>query len=183
MACTNLLTKALTNDCSARPAGGLQVKAWAINRSEIGSVTQIGLAVSAITMIATKVAFPITVSKKEMNAGYDAVVSNTFPDTFNQYFSFQPWQKTAVDIEALKNMNDIVIIVETEGAKEEGRFEIYGLENGLWKSSASKRANDNRGVATFEFTSRAGAEESAPNYVFWDTDYATTLAALVALES
>lgn len=185
MACTKAVTQAITNNCASMPASGLKVKAWIFNRADIDSITHDGsnnLLITAITMTGAKTAFAVTVSKREMNAGYDAVISDNMPDVYTNYWSIEPWAKDSDSLKQLSEMNDVMLIVETNGPKAEGVFEAYGLENGLWKSSASKRANDNRGVPTFEFTSQSGQEESVPNYVFWSTDYATTLAALEALE-
>jgi hypothetical protein len=186
MSCTNGITAAITNDCSAAPTGGMNPKAWAINRTDIASITYDGtkpLMVTGITLAATKKAFPITGFKKTSNVGFDLVVSDTLPDMFTNYFSFQPWAKDAASLANYAAMNDIVIIAEAKGQKTEGCFQIYGLTTGLYKTSGSKRINDNAGVPTFEFASQAGEEETAPNYSYWDTSYATSLADLVALEA
>ena len=185
MACTDLITQAVTNDCASQPVAGAEKKFWVLNRKEISTITEDTnpALITAIAMSSGKQAYAFTAGNRELNVGYDLVASPTFPDVFNHYFSFQPWAKDADSLKELKNMNDIVVIVEAKGEKSEGKFEIYGLKNGLHKSSGSKRVNDNRGVPTFEFTSMEGGEEIHPNNVFWNSDYATTLAALVTLET
>ena len=139
--------------------------------------------VTDITMKTGKRAWPVTGFKKSNNVGFDLVTSDTLPDLYTNYFSMQPWDKDAASIANFRDMNDIVVIAEAKGKQTEGCFQIYGLGSGLYKTSASKRINDNAGVPTFEFQSQAGEEEAAPNYIFWDTSYATSLAALVALET
>ena len=44
-------------------------------------------------------------------------------------------------------------------------------------------ANDNSGVSAIEFATRDDQGEEYSEYVFWKTDYATTLTALVATET
>lgn len=185
MACTTKITKAITNDCDNKPSAGLEVKAWAINRAD-ASFTLDGTKkalVTAITMGGATVAYPVTAVKKEMNAGFDLVVSDNLPDCYKHYFSFQPYTRTAEDVQNLDNMTDIVIVAELKGHKTEGCFIVLGLETGLHKTAGSFRANDNSGVPTYEFATKDGEEEQYSRYVFWSTNYATSLAALVALES
>ena len=185
MTCTTKLAKAIANTCDNKPSAGLEVKAWAINRADAtftldGSVLT---KCTAITMAGVTVAYPITAVKKEMNVGADGVVADNMPDLFKHYFSFQPYSRAAADIQALDNMTDIVIVAELKGTKGEGSFVIFGLETGLHKSSMSFHANDNHGVPTYEFMTRDGEEEKYSRYVFWHTDYATSLSDLVALET
>ena len=60
---------------------------------------------------------------------------------------------------------------------------MLGANNGLWKTAQSAMANDNSGVSTIEFATRDDQGEEYSEYVFWNTSYATTLAALVATET
>lgn len=183
--CSNLITAAIANDCGKQPVSGAEISFWVLNRSEIATITEDTnpALITAITMATGKQAYKFVAGKRELNAGYDLVASENFPDVFAHYASFQPWAKDSDTLAALKDMNDVVVIVEANGVQQEGKFEIYGLHNGLHKTSASKRVNDNRGVPTIELASRSGGEEAYPNYVIWDTDYATTKAAVVALET
>lgn len=184
MACVTTITKAITNSCDNKPAGGLEVKAWAINRRDATftlDTTKKALC-TAIALAGTTKAYPVTAVKKEMNVGSDAVISDILPDCFKHYFSFQPYTRSAEDIQNLDNMTDIVIIAELKGLKTEGCFIILGLETGLHKTAMSFRANDNNGVPTYEFATRDGEEETYSRYVFWDTSYSTSLGDLVALE-
>ena len=188
MSCTNEIAKAITNDCTVKPTGGLESKSWVFNRDDITAVTTDVTNTSIITAITLASggaqAWPVTGFKKTSNAGYDLVVSDTLPDVYTHYFSLQPWEKDGASLENLASMNNIVVIVEQKGlTTDEGKFQIYGLNAGLYKSSATKRVNDNAGVPTYEFVSQSGEEEPTQNNVFWDTDYATTRAKLVALET
>lgn len=185
MACTTKITKVITNDCDNKPSTGLEVKAWAINRSDATftlDATKKALC-TAIAMAGVTVAYPITAVKKEMNIGSDLVSADNMPDSYKHYWSFQPYSRLPEDIQAFDNMTDIVIVAELKGHKTQGCFVIFGLETGLHKTSMAFRANDNNGVPTYEFATRDGEEESYSRYVFGSGVYATDLAVLVALES
>jgi hypothetical protein len=185
MACSSKITKAIANTCDNKPSTGLEVKAWAMNRSEVAfTLDGTDLAnVTAITPTGAAVAYPITAVKKEMNAGFDLVVSDNMPDAYKHYFSFQPFTRDPEYIQVLDNMTDIVVVVELKGHKTLGCFQLFGLETGLHKTSGTFRANDNNGVPTYEFATRDGEEEKYSRYVFGGGTYATDLAALVALET
>jgi hypothetical protein len=185
MACASKIAAAIANTCTIKPSAGVEVKAWAINRVDAtftidGSTETLctGIALSGAT-----VAYPITAVKKEMNVGADAVISDNLPNCFKHYFSFQPYGRSGANIKAMDDMTDIVIVAELKGKKTQGCFAIFGMETGLHPSGMSFRANDNNGIPTYEFATLDGEEESHSRYVFWSTDYATSLAALVALET
>jgi len=185
MACASKIAAAITNSCTNRPAGGLEVKMWAINRAD-ATFTMDGTTetkCTAITMSGATVAYPITAVRREGNVGSDGVVSDILPSAFKHYFSFQPYGRTSADVKAMDDMTDIVIVAELKGKKGEGSFQIFGLETGLHPAGMSYRANDNNGIPTYEFATRDGEEETHSRYVFWATNYADSLAALVALES
>ena len=185
MACTEKIAKVITNSCDTIPVAGFEKKGWIINREDMTATldgTKEAL-ITAIAMAGATVAYPITAIKKENNGGFDLVSADNSPDTFQHYFSFQPFERDAESIQNMDQMNDLVIVCELKGSKTEGCFVVYGLETGLYKSSASQRVNDNLGLPTYEMKSLEGQGERFSRYVFWDTDYATSLAALVALET
>ena len=177
MACTTLLTADIVQDCTKVPVKGLKPKAWVFNRSQ-ATFTKSTNTVSAITMIGGATAFSIEGFKDFMNAGYDAVVAENLPTMYAHYFSMESFAATAAEKANIDKADDIVVVVERNGLQEQGSFVAYGLNNGLWKSSQTKRANDANGVTTIEFASREGMGEEYSEYVVWATDYATTLALL-----
>lgn len=185
MSCASKIAAAVTNSCTNKPSSGIEVKAWAINRADatftMDATTE--TLCSAIALAGTTVAYPITAVKKEANVGSDAVIADNLPNCFKHYFSFQPYDRSALGIKAMDDMTDIVIVAELKGKKGEGSFVIFGLETGLHPSGMSYRTNDNYGIPTYEFATRDGEEETHSRYVFHSTNYANTLAALVALES
>ena len=191
MGCLTGITAEIANSCTKQPKLGLVGKAWAINRADIATTTEDNSTATLITGITLaaggKQAWPITAYRQDIDAGFDLVSSETMPESYKHYFKVEPWDENSAQILNLDNMEDIVVIVERVGNSTkdsgDGAFQIYGLRNGLFKSSASGRANANNGVPTYEFTSRDGQEEDHSKYIFFDTAYATTLAALVTLET
>lgn len=187
--CVLGITAAITNDCTKPPVRGLKTNIWIGN---IGDFTYTEDAsnsnlVDAIANASTKQFYKITSYRQDVDAGFDVVVSENLPEKYSHYFKIEPWDENADQIKNLDNMNGIVVIIEREGGESkdsgDGAFQILGLEHGLYKSSATGRANDNDGAPVYEFTSREGQQEKHSKVIFYDTDYATTLAACVTLET
>lgn len=190
MGCLAGLAASITNDCAKQPTAGLERKVWLINRADIATITHDGVnnhLITAITLNTGKTAFVFTAYRKDVDAGFDEVVRENLPPAFTHYFKMEPWDQNSDQVEELDNMEDLVAIVEKKGDKTydsgDGYFQIYGLQNGLYKTSGTQRLQDNGGVPTYEFGTREGEEEPYSKHIFYDTDYATSLAALVALES
>lgn len=186
MSCVKGITANIINDCDYQPKGGVEETVYAFNRSDIDTITYNATnkhIVEDITLASGKLAYTIKGFKKSSNAGYDMTVNENLPDTFKQYFSFQPWGNDAATVKALDNLSDLVIVTESKnkGVSGNGAFEIFGLETGLYKSSDSKRANDNNGIPTIEMTTQDGEDASVSRHILFDTDYATTKAILVGL--
>ena len=185
MGCLSDITQVIANSCTNVPASGLEVKGWIINRADV-TWTINGANVVLLTaaaMAGATVAYPITAVKKEMNAGFEGVFADNLPDLFTHNISFQPYNRKAADILAMDSIDDLVLVVELKGPKTTGCFIVLGYETGLHLVTMSYRANDNNGIPTYEFATKEGQGEKYSRYIFWDTDYDTTLAALVALET
>ena len=185
MGCTQGISAAITNDCATNlPTTGAKV---AITVFERGNITTIAYAVGSTRIVEditlSNPAFLITGHKKSTNAGHDLVVSENAPDMFTQYLSIQQWGITAADIKALDELGDIVVVVENKnsGVAGDGAYEIYGLETGLFKSSDTRRVNDNLGVGTIELTNQEGEAASFSRHTFFKTDYAATKVLVDAL--
>ncbi len=185
MSCLTGITQAITNLCADVPAAGLEVKAWIINRADVTWTVDGSniVLLTAATMAGVTVAYPVTAVKKEANAGFDAVIADDMPDQFIHNYSFQHFARDAASILALDSIDDIVLVVELKGPKTTGVFQVFGFESGLHLVTMAYRTNDNNGKPTYEFATREGEVEKYSRRVFWDTEYDTTLAALVALET
>ena len=185
MSCLSDIAKVIANTCTNVPSAGLEVKGWIINRDDVTWTIDGSNAVllTAATMAGATVAYPVTAIKKEANAGFDAVIADNLPDLFKHNYSFQPYGRLAADIIALDSIDDIVLVVELKEPKTTGCFIVLGFETGLHLESMSYKAKDNNGIPVYTFATRDGEGEKYSRFVFWDTDYDTTLAALVALET
>ena len=176
----------ILKDCAAPPTAGAEMFAYAFNRRDIDSVTydqSNPRLVTAITLADGAKAYKIENFKKEIDAGFDLVTSDTNIDKFNQYVKFEAWGIDSDTVKALDELSDLVIIVErkNKGADGDGAFQIYGLQTGLYKSSDTMRANTASGKRIIELTNQAEEESTVSYHVFFDTDYATTKAAVEAL--
>ena len=176
----------ILKDCSAPPTAGAEAVAYAFNRSDIVSVTydqSNPRLVTAITLASGAKAYKIESFKKETDAGFDLVTSDTNIDKYNQYVKFEAWGIDSDTVKALDELSDLVIIVErkNKGADGNGAFQIYGLLTGLYKSSDTMRANTASGKRIIELTNQAEEESTVSYHVFYDTDYPTTKGAAEAL--
>lgn len=176
----------IINDCDFTPRAGLETTQTVFNRADIDTITydvSNKNLVTAITLKSGTQAYNIVGFKNSNNAGHDLVVNENAPDSYKQFFSPQVWKIDAETVKALDNLADIVVITENKnkGNAGDGAFEIYGLETGLYKSSDTRRTNDNLGIQTVELTTQDGEDSSVSRHIFFDTDYATTAAAVVAL--
>ena len=176
----------ILKDCSAPPTAGAEMFAYAFNRRDIDSVTydqSNPRLVTAITLADGAKAYRIENFKKEIDAGFDLVTSETNIDKFNQYVKFEPWGIDSDTVKALDELSDLVVIVERKNKGNDGdwAFQIYGLQTGLYKSSDTMRANTTSGKRIIELTNQAEEESTVSYHVFFDKDYATTKAAVEAL--
>lgn len=184
MGCLSDITQVIANSCTNVPASGLEVKAWVINRADVvWTISATNVVLLTAAEMGAALAYPITAVKKEMNAGFDGVFADNLPDLFTHNISFQPYNRKAADILALDSIDDLVVVLELKGPKTTGCFIVLGYETGLHLVSMSYRANDNNGIPTYEFATKEGQGEKYSRYIFWDTDYDTTLAALVTLQT
>lgn len=188
MGCETGIAKVIASTCATAGIGGIEVKVRILNRTDIESVTYDGTypsKVTAMTMKSTKRAWTLTGFKKNLVAGDDLVVSETMPDKYSHYFNFKQFETLAADIENIVALNDVVVIYESKDKTTtgDGVFRILGLQNGLYKSTATMRTNADNGTRNIELTSLEGEAEEYPYYTFHDTSYATTLAAIEALET
>jgi hypothetical protein len=185
--CLDGIKANVLNNCENSPIGGLEINAWVFNRADLTATvdgTNKNL-VTALSVASTKQGYKIQGFKKNLNAGHDIVVSETNVDKYTHYFNFQAWLLDATAVNNLDGLSDLVVVVErlNKMTAGDGAFKIYGLDTGLYKSSDTERANDGDGNRIIEMTSQAGEEPTVSSHIFFDTDYATTKAALDGLLS
>jgi hypothetical protein len=189
MSCYTGLTADITNSCTDVVAGGVEERMWAINRADILSVTYDStnsyLATAITLKTGGKKAYKITGTKNSNNPGYSLVIGENTEDTYQHTCPLIVSKKDADTVKALAELGDVVLIAETI-AKEsdgDGTFRVYGITYGLHKSEETQTSNDNKGQVSLTLQSREGRQEPKPPIVLLDTDYDTTLEALVALET
>lgn len=183
--CAPSITADIINDCKAKPSAGMEQQVWVFNRADITATidgSNANLATS-LDVAATKKGYKITGFRKNMNAGADAVISETAPKKWNQYFSFHSWDVEAAEVGNIDGLDNVVIVYESKakGANTDGAFHMLGYHTGLYVSADAKRVNDNDGVRTLELTNLAGSESPVSEIIVLSTDYATTLSMLNAL--
>lgn len=190
MSCLENVAQSIIADCTVQGVGGVKVKSWllylgddwtftfdATNKSKITGITP-GSGVQAYTL---------TTSRKGLNAGHDRVIEAGRADRFTHYGSFNDYSVKAEDVEAIDKLGNFMLIVEKIDQNPDnagdGVFKAYGVEFGLYPTSDTKRENDANGARVLELTSQDGDSEKYSDYTVFDTDYATTLALLVSLET
>ncbi len=185
--CLTKITKNITSNCQTQKAGGLEVKAWIVNRENLTYVQDATnkVLLTSIGVAATTQLYTLTGVKKLLNAGFDRVPKEDRADVYTHYFSFQQFEIKAEDVENVDNIQDAVVIVENKDKTDDGDgvFEVYGLKLGLYPSSDTRRSNDINGARSLELTSLADQEEAVSRYILFDTDYATTKALIEGLET
>lgn len=188
--CLEKVIKDIVADCTVQGVGGNKVKAWLLNLDDDFSFTFDTTNPSMITSITNGVgvqAYTLTVSRKGLNTGHDRVIEAGRADRFTHYAGFSDYSVKAADVEAIDKIGRFMIITEKVDQKADnagdGVFKAYGVEYGLYPTSDSKRENDANGARVLELTSQDGDTEVYSDYTVYDTDYATTLATLVALET
>jgi len=187
MTCVKGIAGDIISDCSTSGIGGNEIKAWIGNRTELTftyDVTNLSK-ITNIAVTATKQLYTLTGVKKLLNSGFDRVVADDRPDKFTHYFNFQGFEFKAENVENVDSLEDIVVIVESKDKTVDGDgvFRVFGVKNGMYPTSDSMRANDINGARNVEVTSLDGQAEQYSNYTLLSTDYATTLALLVGLET
>jgi hypothetical protein len=189
MSCIQKLAAEILKSCDEQPVKGLEITAWAYNRTEI-AITYDITDTKMITLIAPESGaqgYKIEGMDLDMNAGHSIVPSDTLPDKYLQTFNFAAWLLDYAQTINIDDMRDIVVVVESKnkniGGSGDGTFKAYGVETGLYKSADDHTANDNSGSRLVTLTNKAEQESTVSAHVVFDTDYATTKAMLVATET
>lgn len=189
MGCANL-SAALPITCAAelRP-GGIKKKVWLANLSDISAYTIASNVISAITMSGATTFYAYEGKTDKHSTGAELVVGEAV-NSFKQIVNLVLFTSTSAEdaiVEALCNAVDLVVIAETN----DQQFEVYGLDvvagaagspaGGLKCESATKGS----GVTVNErqpWTLTLSGNLRNVERKFFTTDYATTKAAVIALE-
>lgn len=190
MSCSKLAA-ALPVTCAAlERVGGIKKKVWIGNLADISSYTIASNVVSAITMSGSTLFYAWVGDKDKHSTSCELQVGETV-NSWKQMVNLKIFTSTSAEdaiVESLVEARDLVVIVETN----DQQFEIYGLdvvagsagspEGGLRCESATKSSGATVNERQPYDIVLSGNMQNVERK-FFDTDYATTLAAVVALES
>lgn len=169
MSCSTNLIADIINDCTSRPTRGIYPTAWIMSfegreytlKTVIGEENPVYNEIEQLTAPAINF-YKMQAEKFALNVGSELVQSDVKKNGYIHKFTGIISQ---VGNKMLDTMDGIIVIV-----KKGDKYMCYGLQNGLWKSAQSRMANDNSGLVTVEFASRADMEEDYSEYYF-RTDY------------
>lgn len=189
MSCGSL-TAGLTITCAAlERVGGIKKKVWIGNLDDIASYTISTNVITAITMTASKYFYAFVGNKDKNSTAVELQVGETV-NAFKQIVNLVLYTSTSaeeVTIENLCRAKNLVVIVEAN----DGQFEVYGLDVNAGSASypygglSVETATKNSGVLINErqhwTVSLSGITRNSDRK-FFNTDYATTITAIEALE-
>ena len=184
--CEKIISQAIDQDCANPIFTGLEQVGYIINRGDIASMTRSDSIVSAITMVSAKKAYRIyQETKTPFNGSNTEFAEGAVTNKVNKNVSFvilNDGSKVVENqVEGLLNGEFVVVLARKwVNANEDNKFEIIGSETGAKCTALSKDPNsadtDGGWAVTLTETNAPSAE-----VFFFDTDAATSLAALEAL--
>lgn len=187
--CSSKIVKDIISNCTTQGSPYLEAKAWIFDRETYkNAITYDATNANKITAIASvegEKAYVIYGAKKMLTARSEIVTSLDRDDRYNHFFEFHQFEGAAADLENVDRLNDFFVVVEMVNKFDDGdgTFLAFGVKNGLWKTESTWNSNENDAARSIVAGSLEGAPELYSKYVFLSTDYATTKAALVALET
>ena len=186
--CLSKLTQNIVSNCATQGVGGVEPDyAWVLDRRD-ATITYEAVGSSKITgivMASGTRAWKIEGVKKNLNAGHDVVIAENRGKRWAHRFDFEAFELETAAREQIDAMDDVVVIYERKDKTltGDGTFVAKGAKYGLYNTSDAQDENTAQGARVLSFASMAGQEEPFSAYTFFVTDYATTKAALVTLET
>lgn len=181
------ITANIERNCDVLPVGGVKSKMRLINSEDIATITRDPanpLIVTGITLKTGKKAFTYEVFKRGHKPRFTKV-NGDYGDRYRHEVdtSIQVWDNaTKAQVEGL-NGASLIAIPENLQNTGDARFEIYGLESGLFVADGAVRnLNENDGVYVFTLASDDLSLEAHIPSSFWSSTYSATVAALEALD-
>lgn len=181
--CDIKIANDISSSCTDPLYTGKAKKGYIINKADIASFTESGHIISALTLAASTYAYLVEVNSKTPFQGTATAMNegdmkNDFTNTVTFHIANDGAGFRKDVVEPIAN-GKFIIIVENEwgGTSGDNKFAVYGWQKGLVASGDNTEDADNGGW-TFTLV-----EEGVPvaGYYFYDTDVATTRAALEAL--
>ena len=191
MSCAGLF-QGQSVSCADPLSVGLVQRLFLANLEDVASFTFDGTDVNKVTAIAMKagklfyefegVKQSINVTSEYVPKPYSVAYKSTI-----DFSVFEVDAATRRNLEAMAFQKTIAITFGVNDTSlSDGAFEIHGIRAGLDVITNVRIPSDNETGAAYRVqlaSPDAGGIETALPYVFWDTDYDITLAALVALKT
>lgn len=190
MATCGAITAGASYDCDNPLQPGVNPRVWLINKDDIASTTVGSNAsvITAMTLKATKAAYAFEGMRQSVDpqvqfvpqtfaVGYDHILNI-------QVFDISSTQKLNLEKMALGKMVAIVENANVAG-NDDSVFEVFGLGVGMEVVTLTRLSKDSETMGSFSIglkTSDNEGKEAKLPLSFWNTNYATTLAAIEALE-
>lgn len=181
------ITADIERDCDNQPTGGVKPTMRVINSEDVETVTYDAtnpLIVTDIILKAGKKAFKYEVFKRGHKPRFTKV-NGDYGDRYRHEVdsSIQVWNNaTKAQVEGL-NGASVIVIAENLQNSGDARFEIYGLDAGLFVADGAVRnLNENEGVYVYTLASDDLSLEPHIPRSFWSTSYAATIAKLAILD-
>jgi len=190
MAICSGIDSGATYSCDNPIQPGVNARIWLANYDDIASYTfgTNNNVVTAITMNATTYFYPYQGFKQSVEPSTE-LVAGPVSVQYNHSLTFHVFDISSTMKVNLQKMalNKIVAIIENVNAagNSDSVFEIFGGGVGLEMISLTRLSRDAETMGSFAIqlqTSDNEGKESKLPYSLWNTDYATTLAAIEALE-
>jgi len=178
----------VTYDCENPLQGGANARIWVLNHGDVTAVVEDGTLdnlLTDITLAASKTAFKFEGFRNSVSGVQELIVPDSGQSLFKHQTGLTIFGITQVIKNQVQNLalGRFIVIVENNG-KNANSFEVYGLNQGLVLTSGQvKSTGENNGAYTLVLASDEVANEAKLPQTLFDTDYATTLALIIALES
>lgn len=187
MAC-GLMTASITGDCDPL-TGGVNATFYIANKDDVASITldpTNKMLATDITMVATKKFFTVA-GQLQSTEPNSKMVKGKYVNQFDHEVKFLVFKIDAATKKQILEMKDgnftIIIRNNHTGTAGETKYEIYGGVAGLKAEIIDRDPNNAENLGAFQITLKTQeyAREGKPPLTFFDTDSATTEAAIAAI--
>lgn len=173
-------------DCDNLPIGGTRARVLAINFDDVESyTTDINGVITGINLGAGGFAYEFTGFRNDVKKSDDVIKPDTGIAKFKHSCGWVIYERTQIQKNNVEKLarGRFVIIAENKG-KDDDAFEVIGKGVGVEiVAGPIRNAHENGGFFILSFSTPDDQGDTEPKLpqTFFDTDYATTLAAVNAL--
>lgn len=184
MSCGTIDTGSMA-DCDNLPIGGTRARVIVFNYDDIEGYTEDSDGViSDITLASGATGFEFTGFRNDMKKSEEVVKPDTGISKFKHNCGWVIYERTQIQKNNVEKLarGRFVAIIENKG-KDDDAFEVIGKGVGVEVvAGAIRNAHENGGFFIMSFSTPDDQGELEPKLpqTFFDTDYATTLAAIEA---